>query len=442
MASSSSGSNLSSQRKMRNVSEDIDYISRLPEPVMLYILSLLPTKDLLVVSLLSKLWKNNVVNHLSSVSSSLKFDELEMVRSFITRSIQRDRANFHSAYSTQQYLMQLIGAAKMHYVDFVHQALMLHTGCTIKNLHLSFCHQGNERYRARVASWVRFCLMNKIEVLYVDFSRGEPLRAARSDRPYELPDAGFSTRVLQNLTLAYCKIRPIHFGVLISLQKLCLKQVKFFYCSLEEIASKCPILEEVTLDHCVFPNEFMVSEQDVKIKKLIMIDCKTDQLPMFTIDMSFPDLLSLVFIGRYLMMSSLRNASQLVDAMINVQQIYADHVQGDALASMLNGLDHCKTLTLNAWCIQVISTDPIVVYEPFIFSLIFGSYVMKFSILLEGSAHRGRIARKIAYPAYWRRALKADSRLGETRTARNSVPNKELPQVENFNSDDSRFHNC
>ncbi|PON67627.1 F-box domain containing protein [Trema orientale] len=357
MESSSGSNDMDQQRKIQNTFEGIDYISHLPEAIILYILSFLPIKDLIVVSLLSRLWKNMVMNHLSIVPSSLNLDELEMIRNFIRRSIQRHQsADFLGASSSSQCLTNLIHSARRQYMDFVNRTLFLHSGCIINHLQLSFCYDGSDRYTRRVTSWVRFALTNKIKELDLDFSKGELLRPSDSAQPYELPNGSFCPNILHTLTLTYCKLKAASFGVLISLQKLCLRQVKVIEGSIGELVSKCPVLEDVSLEHCVIPNEFMVSEEDIKIKRLSLIDCKTEEWPMFSIDISTPDLLMLTIVGRYLMTSSIRKAFRLREVFIDIEQIYADHVQGDALGSLLDGFGHCKTLTLTTWCIQVLPT--------------------------------------------------------------------------------------
>ncbi|XP_024018707.1 F-box/LRR-repeat protein At4g14096 [Morus notabilis] len=357
MESSSNSSNMGRQRRSGNSSEGVDYISHLPEAIMLYILSLLPIKDLMVVSLLSRLWKSMVVNHLSIVPSSLNLDEFEAITSFITETAQRHQcSDFHSLYGSPEYLTNLINAARSQYMDYVNRTLMLHTGCTINKLELSFCYDGSDMYTGRLTRWVHFAFTNKIKSLDFDFSKAEMLGPTDFLEPYELPNRTFSPRMLRKLTLTYCKLRGINFGIMWYLKKLSLRQVTILECSIGQLASKCPVLEDVSLEQCVIPNEFMVSEPDIMFKRLSLIDCKTEEWPMFSIQISTPELLILTVVGKYLMASSIRNAVQLLNVTIDIEQVYADHVQGDALGSLLIGLDHCKTLTLTTWCIQVLPT--------------------------------------------------------------------------------------
>ncbi|KAH7546599.1 hypothetical protein FEM48_Zijuj01G0218200 [Ziziphus jujuba var. spinosa] len=349
--------NIGKQRKRKKTSEGIDYISHLPEEIILHILSFLPIKELTVVSLLSNLWKYMVVSHLSKVPSSLNLDEPDMIRNFITRSIyQQECAVYHRSSRPPRSLHHVVRLARKHYMDFVNRTLLLHSGCTINDLHFCFCYDGSDGYKKRINSWLRFALTNNIKEIELDFSEGELHRSNALVQPYEFPLGCFSPRMLNTLILKYCKLRALCFGVLQSLQRLCLQQVKILKCSIGEIVSKCPILEEVSLEYCTFPNDFMVNKRDMKIKRLSLIECQTVDWPMFAINISVPDLSMLTIVGRYLMTSRIRKAVHLLDVIIDINQLYADHVQGDALGSLLNGLSHSQTLILTTWCIQVLPT--------------------------------------------------------------------------------------
>lgn len=369
-------------RSKENTSEGFDYISHLPEAIMLYILSFLPIKDLMVVSLLSRLWKSMVVNHLFIVPSSLKLDEFESIKNYIRQSARRHQcAEYYVLFSSPVYLKHLHDVGRRQYLDYVDRTLMLHTGCTINKLQLILCYDGSDGYTRRITRWVRFAFTNKIKKLILDFSRGQQGHPDNVVEPYDLSVTNFSPVNLQSLTLTYCKLTASSFGILWSVKRLCLKMVTIVECSISDLVTKCPVLEDLSMEHCVFPNEFMVSKTVIKIKRLSLIHCTTEDRPMFSIEMSAPELLELEIVANYLMVSSIRNAVNLLDVEIDVDQDYADHIQGDALSSFLNGLDHCKTLTLTTWCIQVVFSQ--IRFLSYFTNTKFsnlGSYFMKFSV--------------------------------------------------------------
>ena len=357
--SNNKGNNVGKRSRRENYSEGIDYISHLPEAIILHILSFLPLKEFVAVSLLSRLWKTMVLTLISVVPSNLNLDELNMTGKCICgREISYPRnSDGHTPYSANQCLRYSVRAARRKFEQFVERTLLLHTGCTIERLRLSICYDADNEYTKRIDRWIQFSLRNDVRHLELNFSRGKLFRLTGWDKIYELPHGNFAPKNLKSCILNYCKLKLSIFAVFGSLQTLYLKQVKIIDCSIAtigELVAKCPTLEDLFLEYCVIPNDFMVSDQDMKIKRLVLIHCKTDEWPMFPIEISAPELLILTIVGRYLMTSSVRKALQLAEVLIDIPQKYADHVQGDALGSLLTSLNHCQTLALSTWCIQVI----------------------------------------------------------------------------------------
>ncbi|GMY31569.1 putative F-box/LRR-repeat protein At5g54820 [Fagus crenata] len=355
------GNNVGKRSRRKKNSEGNDYISHLPEAIILHILSFLPLKELVAVSLLSRLWKSMVLTLISVVPSNLNLDELDMMGKYICRReiCYPGNSHGHIPYSAHQSRCYSIRAARRKFEQFVERTLLLHTGCTIERLRLSICYDAESEYTKRIDRWVQFSLRNDVRHLELNFSRGKLFRLRGWDKIYELPHGNFAPKNLKSCILNYCKLKLSIFAVFGSLQTLYLKQVKIIDCSIAtigELVAKCPTLEDLFLEYCVIPNDFMVSDQDMKIKRLVLIHCKTDEWPMFPIEISAPELLILTIVGRYLMTSSVRKALQLAEVLIDIPQKYADHVQGDALGSLLTSLNHCQTLALSTWCIQVLPT--------------------------------------------------------------------------------------
>lgn len=153
--------------------------------------------------------------------------------------------------------------------------------------------------------------------------------------------------------LNFCNFRSSSFQVFESLQKLSLFQVEIFDSSLAGLASKSPLLQDVNLENCLIPANFLVSNENIMIKKLSVVNRETHVWPIYSMDLSTPCLLSLTIIESYLMKTHIRNATQLLDVFVGITEIHADHIQGEALGSLTNGLMHCQSLTLTTWCIQV-----------------------------------------------------------------------------------------
>ena len=370
--SNNKGKNEGRQSRRENKSEGIDYISHLPEAIILHILSFLPLKELVAVSFLSRLWKSMVLALISMVPSNLNLDEIKMMGKYVCRReiCYPKYGDGHTPDSAHQCLCHSVRAARRKFEEFVDRTLLLHTGCTIEKLRLSICYDQNmplkdstetydahSEYTKRIDKWVQFAFTNNIKNLELDFSKGKMFESTGWDKIYDMPHGNFAPKNLKTFILNYCKLRPSIFVVFGSLQRLSFKQVKIVGCSvltIGELVAKCPTLEDLSLEYCIIPNDFMVSDQDMKIKRLSLINCKTDEWPMFPIEISAPDLLTLTMVGVYLMNSTIRKALHLADVVIDIKQKYGDHIQGDALGILLTSLQHCQTLTLSTWCIQVL----------------------------------------------------------------------------------------
>lgn len=97
----------------------------------------------------------------------------------------------------------------------------------------------------------------------------------------------------------------------------------------------------------------MMSEEDILVEKLSVINCKTQKWGTYNINLSTPCLLELEIIGNILMTSHIQKATKLLDVNIGMEEINENHIQGDALGSFLIELGHSQSLTVNNCCIQV-----------------------------------------------------------------------------------------
>lgn len=78
-----SNKNLVRRSAKKHKSDTIDYMNYIPEAILFQILSFLPQKELIVMSLASKRWKHIVANFFSVVPQSLNFNEIVMTRSIL-----------------------------------------------------------------------------------------------------------------------------------------------------------------------------------------------------------------------------------------------------------------------------------------------------------------------------------------------------------------------
>ncbi|OMP04530.1 hypothetical protein COLO4_09529 [Corchorus olitorius] len=154
------------------------------------------------------------------------------------------------------------------------------------------------------------------------------------------------------------KLSATRFTAFDSLRSLLLKYVKIIDGSIAELVRECPVLEDLTLDSCNIPKAFLVSTEDIMIKRLAVL--YTDTKDRLDIDISTPYLLKLEIVEVNALSVSIRNASQLVDATLSIVLLVNKPgvVRGDPFNSMLAGLRHCRGLTLNTYMPWMLHTDP------------------------------------------------------------------------------------
>ncbi|THG17274.1 hypothetical protein TEA_010478 [Camellia sinensis var. sinensis] len=268
-----------------------------------------------------------------------------------------------SSYAYQR-LQRLAHAARRKFADFVDRLILFHSGCAIDNFRLSFRYVAQDEYASRVDKWVHFAMTSNTKRIELNFSEainyhrreGWQVNQTNFAQPYTLRPYSFVSRILETLILNYCKFKAFSFGQFVSLRRLCLICAEVLDRSIGDLVSKCPALEDLTLESCFIPDKFFVCGQELNIKSLFLINCTTRNWVMFPINIATPELLSLTIVGTYLMSSFINKATKLVDVTIDIQQGIVNPTQGNFLASLLISLNHCQDLTLSSWCIQVLPT--------------------------------------------------------------------------------------
>ncbi|KAK2984757.1 hypothetical protein RJ640_004582 [Escallonia rubra] len=351
-------------RSRQDTSRGTDYISRMPIEVLLHIFYFLPLKYWIVMSLVSKQWK-----YIWTQISILNLDEAELVTDIIRKEISCLSCIASLNHHICQCHQHAVNAARRKFAEIVDRILLFHSGCTVEQFRLSCHHDNQEMYAPTVDKWVQFSMTSNIIELELDFSPGMPnnyyemegllVRRNIDCQPYALPRHAFEPKLLKVLTLSFCKFEASSYGAFKSLKRLSLYHVDILDCSIGDLVSKCPALEDLSLKYCFHPEKFFVCKQELKIQYLFLMHCMTENRAMFPIDIITPNLLILTIIGSYLMSTSVKRATKLINVTIDIEQRFADHAQGNFLASLLLDLFHCHTLALSSWCIQEVFQDMI-----------------------------------------------------------------------------------
>ncbi|KAF3536839.1 hypothetical protein F2Q69_00019491 [Brassica cretica] len=205
-----------------------DRISRLPDDFLLQILSRLPTKDVVAMSLLSKRWR-----FLWTLVPKLNFD------------------------------LRLHDNTCPKFTKFVDRSLLLHKAPTLESLRVkigSICHNAD----VDVGVWVRIAVDRGVRELDISYCPAE--------EPIRLPKCLFPCATLVVLKLENMSLVDASSYVCFkSLKTLHLLDVKYFdEQSLPHLLSSCSVLEDLVVQRCPGDNVKIVSVNAACLKTLTL----------------------------------------------------------------------------------------------------------------------------------------------------------------------------
>ncbi|XP_043704050.1 putative F-box/LRR-repeat protein At5g54820 [Telopea speciosissima] len=344
---------LKPSKRLRVYTEgNADLISNLPECLLVNIFSFLPMRDLIRTSVLSKGWR-----YLWTQAPNLDFDQ-----SLFENCLCYD------------WLCQCHESKMGKFVEFLDRMLMFVDGRTISKFRLSFYYHKHFRYTESIDRWVHLAMTSKAHELILDFSKGYSLAFLRNVALYQMPHHPIAPTWLTVLKLHLCKFNLSSFEALSSLRSLFLRFVLVLDGSIGVLITKCPLLQDLSLKTCYFPDQFMNHPLDLKLKTLTIKNCYINEVmdtqvagvrwtedfshkPIRSIHISAPNLLSFKFCGKHIWELSLKRMSHLVDAKIINDQTTIFPGQSQILHKLLKELDHAQALTLCSWFLQVLPLE-------------------------------------------------------------------------------------
>ncbi|GMY39203.1 F-box protein At4g09920-like [Fagus crenata] len=208
-----------------------DWISQLPDEVLISILSLFTVKEACRTSILSHRWKNLWLFH----TRILDFDDPDTMRDL---SSKREIANWD----------------RDKFVTRVNHILNLHPALTIDQFRV--CFDLNKRSERDIGRWVDFAFSKGVKRFELDFS---PAYYCKITRRYTFPHERFT-----------CVKNSICIN---SLTSLTLKYVHVTGELLEHFLSNCPLLERVHVDSSESIVNLKICGSSLKLKYLHIIDC-------------------------------------------------------------------------------------------------------------------------------------------------------------------------
>ncbi|XP_059664739.1 F-box/LRR-repeat protein At4g14103-like [Cornus florida] len=324
---------LEESKKMEESEEEEDRLSRLPSSIIGHILSFLPTKQAMATSVLSTKWK-----HLWKSISNLDFDDW-----FVTKHPH----NISTTRSVRSFEKKL-------FIDFVYQVLLLRNVWDMNKFRLKYI---NKSSASHINAWVATALSRKVRELdlFINNADGNILR---------LPGDLFISTTLVLLSLRLTTRVSLNVPNLVSLNSLKILHLHSVGFSdedtLHRLISSCHVLDDLSIQDCLWRNTGVVNISSSSLKSLIMKTMFIDD--KCKIVLNTPNLQHLVYHnllkGGYLW----DNLNSLVKASIRLT-LYStakarDRVVKLAVSQLVEGVSGVQRLYLNGdsmeavqlWC--------------------------------------------------------------------------------------------
>ncbi|KAE9461802.1 hypothetical protein C3L33_06295, partial [Rhododendron williamsianum] len=186
---------------------DDDFISALPESVLVHILSFLPVQDAIKTEALSKRWQ-----FLWTYLPSLLFRQDD----YLTTNEEG-------------------------FVAFVDKTLPVFSLSKLEKFGVDFFYE--PRFAPNVNSWTRFAAGKGVEELYLEFDSDD----LDEDERYELPQVLYTNSSFKRLGFSLCRVIPKGNVAWNSLKKLSIGYVKLSDGVIEKILAGSPVLEVLEL---------------------------------------------------------------------------------------------------------------------------------------------------------------------------------------------------
>ncbi|XP_068644985.1 F-box/LRR-repeat protein At4g14103-like [Aristolochia californica] len=316
--------------------ENADRLSKLSDSILYEILSYLPTKTVVHLSILSKRWR-----YLWASIPYLQFPQPLPPVSVPATTVEKMRAR----------------AWRDKFVGFVDSVLFARNASKIQSFSLNWRSEGSA---TRPAKWISYAVRHGVQEIDIGF-RDEG----------KLPPCLFTCNSLTSLKI-YLSDGPLELPSSMSFSRL--KTLYFQWVRLSDgskiraLFSSCPVLENLTLDSCSLYLGFRaLIVSTPALKYLAILHC--EGFAHTTFILSAPSISSFKYIGtpapnEY----RLAILSSLIDAKLDLRNSGLDIPDNTALArltakdrslravKLIYGLRHAKTLELCHRCIEFLGT--------------------------------------------------------------------------------------
>ncbi|KAL8056723.1 hypothetical protein ABFX02_04G137500 [Erythranthe guttata] len=248
-----------------------DSIDRLPDELLISIVSRLPVIEAERTNLLSRRWR-----YFSMFSSILDFDASRVLFKLDqeTTSLKAERRKF---------------------VRWVNRVVRLHSGEAIEEFRISFDLDKSDAND--ICKWLKFAFEKKVKRLELNLIQSY---TGLSDAQYTFPNMYDSVEC--------SRILPLGISSCESLVKLSLIEVEVTEETLNFFVSNCPLLEELCIIYSSYLKKLTFNSPLIRLRRLEIASTGTCK----SVEICAPNLRSFAFYGFYRIPIALKNVSSLI----------------------------------------------------------------------------------------------------------------------------------
>ncbi|XP_057418701.1 putative F-box protein At3g29830 [Lotus japonicus] len=309
-----------------------DIFSSLPHSLLSTIISLIPFKEAVRTSILSKSWID-----IFKTVSSIEFDEVSFVKDGQTHQMRQGQ--------------------RKAFLEYVMLWIVNHTGTVVNKFSLRLSMP--EKAKTVVKKCIAFAIKHKVKELELNFC--DPTldcyfttNHINHEALFELPEFFYGHTCLETLNLSSCnfvKAELLHFH---ALKEISLGWMEVKLTTIKTLLSNCKGLESFSLKRCWNSNEFDLREETPRLRKLVVDRCMFGSNSLYFI-VNAPNL-------RYFYYSGLNNDFLIIDIRsLMMEKSVLDfciEFEGHALFlyKLVEDILGVSALTVSSYFLQVVPT--------------------------------------------------------------------------------------
>ncbi|XP_077243390.1 putative F-box/LRR-repeat protein At4g15060 isoform X2 [Tasmannia lanceolata] len=295
-------------------------ITKLPDHLLLNIISFLPIKDAINTSLLSKKWR-----FLWTLTPNLDFDQRLIIPQ-------------NPSFSESRKL----------FANFIDRALLLYQGSSIQRLRIWFDFDP-DLFESHIDSWIRFEIRRNVIELDLDLSGDMRDPEFSYTTPYFLNEASLIRGSVRVLKVCFGGLYPPPYYRFPSITTVHLKQYALMDHTIPDLFTFCPQLENLVLDS-VFGEMLHLKICSAKLKTLSIMNYERDG-EITSVDILAPNLVSFSCINYIADEYTLKDVSSLEEAVVLFPQ--QDDKFFPHWSKIIKFLGHVRSLKVqNLWGMQ------------------------------------------------------------------------------------------